>query len=126
MYICISNNNKKQIMTIQDLKTEVKGIEKEYTEVYNSIVNFSELMISKGYSLDRVDYSFKSISTYIDYSIEFLDEEGEYDYSEIITVRYSNHSAKGNYGLTDVYFGSNLTLKENYELVKDIIKERQD
>lgn len=113
-------------MTIQELTTEVKGIKKEYTEVYNSIINFSELMISKGYSLDRVDYSSKSISTYVDYSIEFLDEDGEYDSTEIITVRYSDHSANRNYGMTDVYFGTHLTLEENYELVLEVIKERQE
>lgn len=116
-------------MNIQDLKVEVKGIKKEYNDLYLSIIDFSELMISKGYSLDRINYSSKSISTYIDYSIEFLDENGDYDCSEIITVRYSDHHATGNYGmiefLTDVYFGSHLTLDENFQLVLEVIKERR-
>ena len=112
-------------MNIQDLKVEVKGIKKEYNDLYVSIIDFSELMISKGYSLDRINYSSKSISTYIDYSIDFLDENGDYDCSEIITLRYSDHHATGNYGMTDVYFGSHLTLDENFKLVLEVIKERR-
>jgi hypothetical protein len=113
-------------MTIQDLKLEVKGIKKDYREIHDSIVDFSELMISKGFEIDEIDYSFKSISTYIDYSIEILDENGDYDSTEIITVRFSDHSNGRNYGSTDVYFGSHLSLEENYNLVSEIIKERQE
>ena len=126
IFVTDNNITKINIMNIQDLKVEVKGIKKEYNDLYVSIIDFSELMISKGYSLDRVDYSSKSISTYIDYSIEFLDENGDYDCSEIITVRYSDHHANGNYGMTDVYFGSHLTLDENFQLVLEVIKERQE
>jgi len=111
-------------MNIQDLKLEIKGIKKEYNDIYVSIIDFSTLMISKGYNLDRLDYSSKSISTYIDYRIEFLDENGDYDFSETITVRYSDHNASSNYGMTDVYFGDHLTLEENYNLVLEVIEER--
>ena len=52
------------------------------------------------------------------------DENGDYDFSETITVRYSDHNASSNYGMTDVYFGDHLTLEENYNLVLEVIEER--
>ena len=105
-------------MTLLELNDEIKGLEKDYNEVYNSIVDFTNYMINKGFSLDNVKASFKSVSTYVDYSKEI---DG---FDEIITVRFSDHSATGNYGTTDVYYGTHLTLDENYESVLEILEDR--
>lgn len=104
-------------MTTQDLIEEVKGLKKDYKDVYDSIISFTNYLLERNFKINGVNTSFKSCSTYVDYeSLDFEDE--------LITVRFSNHSATGNYGTTDVYFGTHLTLEENYESVIEILKER--
>lgn len=105
-------------MTLLQLNDEIEFLKKDYTDIYNNIVSFTNLMIENGFSLDRVNPSFKSVSTYIDYSKEV---DG---FDEIITVRFSDHLASGNYGSTDVYFGTHLTLEENYNSVLEVLNER--
>ena len=104
-------------MTKQDLIDEVKGLKKDYKEVYDSIISFADYLLERKFKINGVNTSFKSCSTYVDFeSLDFEDE--------LVTVRFSNHTANGNYGTTDVYFGSHLTLEENYESVIEILEER--
>jgi len=105
-------------MTIQELENETFFLTQDYKEVYNQIHSFTKYLINKGFTLDRLSPSFKSVSTYIDFSKEI---DG---FDEIITVRFSDHAARGNYGSTDVYYGSHLTLDENYDNVLEILEER--
>ena len=105
-------------MELQQLNDEINFLKKDYNEVYKSIKDFTNHMLLKGFELLDIKPSFKSISTYVDYSKEI---DG---FDEIITVRFSDHSAKGNYGTTDVYYWMHLSLEENYESVLEILKDR--
>lgn len=105
-------------MTTQELKSEINFLQKGHQSIYNNIVDFTKILLERGFNLDDVKGSFKSISTYVDYSKEI---DG---FEEIVTVRFSDHMANGNYGTTDVYFGDHLTLEQNYDSVIEVLNER--
>ena len=104
-------------MTLADIKKEVKWIEQNYKEIYDNMVSFTSFLLKRNFIINDINSSFKSVSTYI--TFESLNYE-----DELVTVRFSDHAARGNYGTTDVYYGSHLTFEENYNSIINILEER--
>ena len=103
-------------MKLAELTNQLPHLKEEKTSVYNDLVAFTEFMINKGHSIHSVDFSGKSCSTYVMFSLKTED-------GDLYCVRFSDHRPNGNHGCTDLNYFDNCTLEENYEEVEIFIEE---
>jgi hypothetical protein len=104
-------------MKLSELASQLPSLEENHPELYSSLVDFSNLMISKGHEIHDVQFSKVSCSVYVEYSLSI-----ECGYC----VRFSDHAAKGNIGITNLCYYDHLSIDSNYEEVEAYIEENME